>query len=146
MPAWPGGPCPQCGEDMPENVIHCRTCRTLLNSDLQPDTIEIPPFIPLQEIEAMVDAEPLGYYVGCPSCDQELRISRKYLGQRVQCKFCSAPFMFDLRLPRLSVPAFYVNCPHCREELRVASKYAGAKVACKHCAGKIQLVERAAVR
>lgn len=25
---WPGGPCPQCGDDMPAKVIHCQTCRT----------------------------------------------------------------------------------------------------------------------
>lgn len=131
-----------CGDEMPENMIHCRTCRALLNPDLEPDTVEIPPFIPLQEIESMIDAEAAGYYVGCPSCERELRINRKYLGERVQCKFCSAPFLFDLHLPRLVVPAFYVDCPHCGEELRVASKYGGAKVACKHCAGKIHLVER----
>ena len=127
---------------MPENVIHCRTCRALLNSDLEPDTIEVPPFLPLQEIEAMIDAEASGYYIGCPSCDRELRINRKYVGERVQCKFCTAPFLFDPHNSRMAVPAFYVDCPHCGEELRVASKYGGAKVACKHCAGKIHLVER----
>ena len=34
MPPWPGGPCPACGDEMPEKLIHCRNCRTLLNSDL----------------------------------------------------------------------------------------------------------------
>ena len=53
MPPWPGGPCPSCGEEMPERLIHCRTCRTLLNTDLDPDSVEIPAFVPLQEIETV---------------------------------------------------------------------------------------------
>ena len=38
MPAWPGGPCPNCGEDMPPNMVHCRECRTLLNPELERDS------------------------------------------------------------------------------------------------------------
>ena len=143
MPAWPGGPCPQCGEEMPPALVRCRTCRALLNPDLECDSVEIPEFVPLPEIAAMIEVEPAGFFILCPNCRQELRINRKYSGQRVQCKHCSAPFIFD---PSVSVPdvtAFYAECPYCQQELRAAHKYLGAKVACKHCGGHIHFVEQA---
>ena len=136
MPAWPGGPCPQCGENMPENLIHCQTCRALLNDELKADSVQIPEFIPLQEIESMVQLVLNGNYVLCSSCDKELRIHNKYIGQRVQCKFCKTPFTYD---EKVEVKAMYGHCPHCQEEVRAALKYSGMKVACKHCDGKIQL-------
>jgi len=136
MSAWPGGPCPQCGENMPENLIHCQTCRALLNDELKADSVQIPEFIPLQEIESMVQLVLNGNYVLCSSCDKELRIHNKYIGQRVQCKFCKTPFTYD---EKVEVKAMYGRCPHCQEEVRAALKYSGMKVACKHCDGKIQL-------
>jgi DNA-directed RNA polymerase subunit RPC12/RpoP len=142
MPAWPGGPCPNCGEVMPENLVHCRTCRTLLNSDLESDSVEIPQFIPLQEIASMVEVELSGYYVGCPHCRRELRVSGKYIDEKVQCKFCDSQFAMDFSNPALKMLAFYSTCPHCKEELRAAPKYMGMKVACKHCGGKIHFVDR----
>src|SRR5690606_13840844 len=84
-----------CGEHMPENLIHCQNCRALLNPELEADSVEIPAFIPLQEIEAVIDLEPAGLFVGCPHCDRELRIGRKYIGERVACKYCSGAFVFD---------------------------------------------------
>ena len=141
MPSWPGGPCPACGEEMPENLIHCQNCRALLNPELESDSVEIPPFIPLQEIEAMIDLEPTGVFVGCPHCDCGLRISLKYAGERVACKHCNQPFKFDPVDPALSLQAYFTNCPHCTEELRIAPKYLGMKLACKHCEGKIRFVE-----
>ena len=60
MPAWPGGPCPECGEVMPENLVHCQNCRALMNPDLKTDSVEIPEFIPLQEIGSMVEVKPKG--------------------------------------------------------------------------------------
>ena len=39
--AWQGGPCHQCGDDMPANLVHCQTCRALLNSELTEDSVEI---------------------------------------------------------------------------------------------------------
>ena len=138
MPAWPGGPCPECGDEMPPNLVHCQTCRALLNPDLEPDSIEIPAFQPLQEIECMVDVEPRGYYVSCPQCQQELRINRKYAGKKVQCKICGG--QFDLYLQSSRTLAFYAQCPHCDQELRAAMKYLGTKVACKRCHGHIQLI------
>lgn len=143
MPAWPGGPCPQCGEDMPAALVHCFNCRTLLNPDLQEDSVEIPAFVPLEEIEAMSEVEAAGYYVGCPKCHQELRVARKYVGQRVQCKFCKVPFALDLSDRAAQVQAFFAPCPECHEELRAAAKYMGQKVACKFCGAKIQFVARA---
>ena len=92
MPAWPGGPCPSCGDVMPKNVVRCQNCRTLLNSDLEPDIIEVPEFIPLQEIESMVEVELGGYYVACPHCKRELRVGGKYVDENVQCKFCESQF------------------------------------------------------
>lgn len=136
MPAWPGGPCPQCGDDMPENLIHCQTCRALLNDELKADSVQIPEFIPLQEIEDMVQLNLNGNYITCGACDKELRIHNKYIGQRVQCRFCQHAFTYD---EKVEVKAMYGRCPHCEEEVRAALKYSGMKVACKHCGGKIQL-------
>lgn len=140
MPAWPGGPCPKCGEDMPANLVHCQMCRALLNDDFDLSSVEIPTFVPLQEIATMFDVEPAGYYIACPSCHEELRINRKYVGQHVQCKHCHAPFDFT---PAALNGRYYVyaDCPHCSEELRAAQKYIGQRVACKHCGGQIRLIE-----
>ena len=141
MPAWPGGPCPECGEEMPAQLIHCMSCRALLNTDLEQDSVEIPAFVPLQEISCIIDLEPEGYYVGCPHCQRELRIHGKYVGQHVQCKFCRKPFEFAADGNRLARIAFYTDCPHCRKEIRAAQKYLGAKVACKFCDGAIHFVQ-----
>ncbi len=135
--AWPGGPCPQCGEDMPARVVHCRTCRALLNSELSEDSVEIPQFVPLPEILVIVAASPKGHYVLCPGCKEELRIHTKYKGLKVQCKHCSKSFNYDTGVV---VKAFYTPCPHCSSELRAAPKYMGYKVVCKHCSGHIQLM------
>lgn len=144
MPAWPGGPCPQCGEDMPENLIHCYNCRSLLNPDLQPDSVEVPKFIPLREIATMIEVEPVGLYVTCPACHKELRIHGKYVGQRVACKHCSKAFVLEPDRNGVEIAGLYTQCPHCSEELRIARKYLGQKVACKHCGGHIHFVEHAA--
>jgi uncharacterized protein (DUF983 family) len=128
---------------MPGNLVHCRTCRALLNTDLVADSVEIPEFIPLPEIEAMVEVELMGYYLACPHCKRELRVNAKYLDEKVQCKFCDSQFTMDFSNPKLSMEAFYCTCPHCQEELRAAPKYMGMKVACKHCGGKIHFVEHA---
>ncbi|MCA9041324.1 MAG: zinc ribbon domain-containing protein [Planctomycetaceae bacterium] len=141
MPAWPGGPCPNCGEDMPENLIHCQTCRALLNAELQFDSVEVPEFIPLAELESMVDASLEGYFVVCPECQQELRINRKYLGKKVQCKLCESPFVLKLDNGKVQSKAFFAKCPNCKNELRASHKYIGEKVACKFCGGKLQLTD-----
>lgn len=140
MPAWPGGPCPQCGEVMPENLIHCQSCRALLNEELDMDSVEIPEFIPLAEITAMVEVKAKGYYVLCPHCTQELRVNAKYLGLYVSCKICHAQYNLKLDSPELTVKAFFADCPECGEELRVSQKYMGQKVACKHCHARIHFV------
>ncbi len=141
MPAWPGGPCPTCGEDMPENLIHCFNCRTLLNDDLESDSVEIPKFIPLQEISVMMDVMPTGYYVACPHCHQELRVRRKYLGEDVVCKHCSGSFPFRLGSSGVSMRAFFATCPSCSHELKASAKYLGKKVLCKHCSGNLKFVD-----
>jgi transcription elongation factor Elf1 len=111
-----------------------------LNDDLTDDSVEIPMFIPLQEIESMVELKPQGFYIGCPHCKRELRINGKYVQQTVSCKFCSGQFQFDLANPLIETIAYYARCPHCENELRMGRKYAGLKVACKECGGKIQIV------
>ena len=142
MPPWPGGPCPVCGEDMPERMIHCRNCRAMLNTDLESDSIEIPKFVPLQEITSYITLPVRGYFIVCPSCQRELRINSKYSGKKVSCKHCNASFRFN---PDVEVqgelPQVYVNCPHCEERLRVARKYLGAKVACKGCKGELVVAD-----
>ncbi len=141
MPAWPGGPCPQCGDDMPQNLIHCRTCRQLLNLELEKDSVEVPTFVPLQEVESVVEITPVGLFVECAKCHQELKINRKYLGQRVQCKFCSADFKLDPTSNAVMGADSYSQCPHCQEQLRYSSKYVGSKVACRFCGGKVHIVK-----
>lgn len=140
MPAWPGGCCPNCGDEMPPNMIHCRTCRTLLNLDLERDSVEIPVFVPLQEVAAMIEIAPLGVFVDCPKCDQELKINSKYLGQRVQCKFCQIDFRLDPVAPLVCEADVYSKCPHCQQDLRFARKYVGVKVACRFCGGKLHVI------
>ena len=134
---WPGGPCPQCGDEMPARVVHCRTCRALLNSELTEDSVEIPVFVPLPEIPVIAAASPKGHYIVCPGCKQELRIHDKYKGKNVQCKHCQVSFTYD---SSVVIKAFYTPCPHCDNELRAAPKYMGNKVVCKHCSGHIQLM------
>lgn len=125
---------------MPKNLIHCQRCRALLNEDLDKSSVEIPAFVPLQEIDSMAQLAPAGYFVVCPHCKRELRINKKYLGQQVQCKLCQGQFRFELGSSEVRSPAFYTTCTFCNRELRVAHKYLGQKVACKHCGGKLELV------
>jgi Zn-finger nucleic acid-binding protein len=140
MPEWPGGPCYVCGEDMPARLVHCRSCRALLNSDLEEDSIEIPVFVPMQELECMAEMAPRGLFLECPHCKQELRINLKYSGEMVGCKHCSGRFLVDLTNPTLHVKACYGDCPHCEKELRISKKYTGIEVACKFCGGKLKMV------
>lgn len=125
---------------MPPKLIHCQVCRALLNPELESDSVEVPAFVPLREISAMVDVELRGYYVLCPICGRELRINRKYAGKPVACKHCNGRFTLDIEGPEVEVRAFYASCPHCQAELRAAPKYLGERVACKHCNGQIQFV------
>lgn len=141
MPAWPGGPCPECGEDMPQNLIHCRTCRYLLNPELKKDSVEIPAFVPLQEVESVIEITPQGLFVNCAHCHQELKINRKYVGQRVQCKFCNTDFRLDPLSQAVEDADSYSQCPHCEETLRFAPKYLGHKVACRFCQGKVRILK-----
>lgn len=144
MPAWPGGPCPQCGEDMPANLVHCQICRELLNEDLEHDTVEIPAFHPLKELSVRCDASPIGFFFQCHQCQKELRVHKKYLGKQVSCNFCKAPFFLDLDSGRSKSQGFYTACPHCHQELRIAHKYLGTTASCKFCHGHIQLLEKPA--
>ena len=140
MPAWPGGPCPECGEDMPANLVRCVTCRAMLNNDLKLRKSAVPVFAPLKEIGSVIESTPNGYYASCPNCQKELRIHGKYAGQNVACRFCNTQFQFQVEPLSSLVVAFYLDCPHCSRELKAAAKYLGAKVACKHCDGSIHFV------
>lgn len=142
MPPWPGGPCPVCGEDMPERLIHCRNCRAMLNSDFESDSIEIPAFVPLKEIAAHVTLPIRGYYIPCPSCQRELRINKQFVGRKVTCKHCQAGFRFRVDDPAVSSKlALYVYCPHCNERLRMSQKYLDVRIACKACKGELIVSE-----
>ena len=83
MPAWPGGPCPECGDEMPASLIRCASCRALLNQELSPRESFAPEFVPLQEVETVIDTPIAGYFVTCPRCQKELRINGRYAGQNV---------------------------------------------------------------
>jgi len=134
--AWPGGPCPKCGEDMPANLVHCMTCRAMLNSELKDDTIEIPKFVPLPEIKIMKTAKARGHYIRCSGCSEELRVNSKYVGERVSCRHCNHAFVYDESIERV---AMYSNCPHCSQEIRASMKFAGQNVSCRFCDGPIKL-------
>jgi hypothetical protein len=139
MPAWPGGACPECGEDVPALVVHCRNCRRLLNDDLDEDTVVEPAFVPLKEIAAVATVEPRGVYDECPACGRELRINRKYGGSVVRCKHCDASFTMSRQVgPVPGRVAYYADCPHCDRELRIGVKYLGQQVACKFCRGQLR--------
>lgn len=144
MAAWTGGPCPECGEEAPANMLRCMRCRAWLNPDLRRPEPPVPEFFPLPEVTAGTDAPRAaigGHYVVCPKCTRELRVADHYAGKSVGCRFCDAKF--DLSFGddgprRLGV---YVQCPHCRDELRAATKYVGREVICKHCDGRLRLGE-----
>ena len=141
MPAWPGGPCPTCGEEMPEAMVRCRNCRTLLNTDLEVNSVEMPEFVPLPELDSMAEIEPAGIFFPCPNCDKELKIAWKYVGERVACKFCQADFRLDATLAAVKQADVYSKCLHCAKDLRFDPKYVGQKVACRFCGGKL-LIQR----
>lgn len=126
---------------MPENLIRCRNCRTLLNTDLEPDSVEIPAFVPVQELESVLDVPARGYFVTCPHCDRELRINAKHRGSMVECNHCAGAFQFDFNNPRVEKLGVYVDCPHCTQRLRMATKYIGIKVACKFCSGRVRVID-----
>ena len=134
--AWPGGPCPGCGDDMPANVVHCMSCRAMLNSELRDDTVEIPVFVPLPEIKIMKIAKARGHYIRCEGCSEELRINSKYVGARVSCRHCDFTFEYTAEVERV---AMYSTCPHCSEEIRASTKFAGQNVACRFCEGPLRL-------
>lgn len=136
--AWPGGPCPQCGDDMPARLIHCRTCRALLNTELTEDSVEMPVFVPLPELAVISAAPPKGHYLECPGCHEELRVHAKYRGQKVQCKHCQQPFRYD---DTVVLTAMYTQCPHCQNEIRASAKYIGSKVSCRFCGGHLELLK-----
>ena len=134
--AWQGGPCRGCGDDMPANVVHCMSCRAMLNSELRDDTVEIPVFVPLPEIKIMKIAKARGHYIRCEGCSEELRINSKYVGARVSCRHCDFTFEYTAEVERV---AMYSTCPHCSEEIRASTKFAGQNVACRFCEGPLRL-------
>ncbi len=143
MPAWPGGPCPDCGEYAPASILRCRNCRKLLNEDLTPATIEKPEYRPLPEISSSLDVPMLGMYLSCPNCDRSLKIRNRYRGEQVRCKYCRASFTCDPTQPGIEVRAVYTDCPHCGERLKASAKYLNQKVACKYCEGQIRFLDPA---
>ncbi|MCA8986739.1 MAG: hypothetical protein KDA78_03815 [Planctomycetaceae bacterium] len=159
MPAWPGGPCPDCGDDMPPNLVTCQTCRALLNPDLEMNFVEIPEFIPLEEIseeemnkedvsssgnsESTSTQVPLvearGVYVYCSGCRSPLKVPTNFLGKNVSCKHCSGSLVISILPGLTNVQAAYVDCPHCNERIKAARQFLNRNVACKHCNGALNI-------
>ncbi len=142
MPAWPGGLCPECGDQMPARLIRCASCRALLNSELVPKEIEYPDFVPLREVLAVVDARVKGDFIRCPQCTRELRISVKFRSRRVSCRHCEHTFDLHIGGPTVKRIGVYAPCPHCTQELRAAERYIGVNVSCKFCNGAIRIVDQ----
>jgi len=159
MPSWPGGPCPECGDTMPPNLITCRTCRALLNSDLQQNYVDIPTFIPLEEIgseeqsssssiimQSELDLRPRilltpakGVYIVCPKCQQELKVPRQYLGANVQCNHCDNLFQATVNEDLEGIRGTYIDCPHCNRRVRASRELTNQNVQCNHCGGGIHI-------
>jgi len=134
MTAWPGGPCPKCGVEMPANVVRCRECHEILNKSLRSvSPAATPEYVPLPEITACPAAEIRGVYVSCPVCDRKLRINKRFRDKQVRCNFCNASFLLDLGQSVIEIQAYYAQCPHCRQELKASDKYLGQTVECKFC-------------
>src|SRR5262249_9883661 len=109
----------------------------------EPDSVEIPEFVPLQEIESAVDLPIRGYYILCPHCTRELRINRKFVGKRVTCKQCTGDFVlnFGEGAGKIEKVGVYGYCPHCSDRLGMPAKCLGIKVACKSCTGRLMAHE-----
>ena len=75
--------------------------------------------------------------ITCPKCSKELKIARKYFGERVACKFCEYDFRLDPALPAIKQADVYSKCPLCQKDLRFDPKYIGQKVQCRFCSGKL---------
>lgn len=146
MPAWPGGDCPECGEEMPANLVHCQMCRALLNPELERPEIEVPEFQPLREVnpnEEVKDVRfvrPQKFFVNCIRCQQELKIAARYLDHSVLCNFCDYPFDVEFHTTRLTLLGVETDCPHCNQTLRAANQYLGHTVACNFCTGKLSII------
>ncbi|MEM1062653.1 MAG: hypothetical protein AAF532_11785 [Planctomycetota bacterium] len=140
MAAWPGGPCPSCGNDVPPSMIRCCECRTLLNSDLEISDVKIPEYVPLPE----TDADPArtvtvrGFYSSCDSCGHTHRLRARYAGKRVRCKHCDAMMRTPADLSGTSqdgpkLAALYAACPDCDRPIDFAAVDVGATVFCQSC-------------
>ncbi|QDT18037.1 zinc ribbon domain-containing protein [Alienimonas californiensis] len=139
MPAWKGGPCPGCSEEVPPKVLRCPTCRTLLDPDLSAHEFDPPEFAPLAEVDGPAIVRPKAERTRCPGCGEELRIATKYAGVPVACKKCGEPMTAGDAERRVALLA---DCPHCLKEIRVGMKYVGQLVGCKLCGGELMVAER----
>ncbi|MDA1015218.1 MAG: STAS domain-containing protein, partial [Planctomycetota bacterium] len=137
MPAWPGGPCPKCGVDMPENQIRCSDCRTLLNTDLQVKEIAAASFSPLGELQSVAEFAPRSFSLNCPSCDGRIRLPASSRRRDVCCELCQHEFRFELTHVRFT--EITGNCPHCRVAQSISPNDLGETVACDKCGGRISL-------
>ena len=135
--AWPGGPCPNCGEDMPARLVRCRDCRELLNTGLVAREIEAPSHFDLVELDARADVPPRAERTRCPSCANTLKVALHYAGKRVACKHCGGQLTAGVPEAR---SAWVCDCPHCAKEVRVPANLAGELVGCKFCGGKLRVV------
>lgn len=135
MTAWPGGPCPKCGVEMPANVVRCRECQQILNTSLRtPAGIPTPEYVPLPEVTACPTSKIRGVYLSCPVCDRKLRINLQFRNKQVRCNFCDASFLLDLDDQSvIEIQVYFANCPHCKKELKASQKYLGQTVECKFC-------------
>ena len=125
--AWQGGPCPKCGDDMPANVVHCMTCRALLNTELTEDSVEIPAFVPLPEIREMKTAKARGHFVRCGGCQESSESTRNTWGR--QCSVGTATTVLNttkmsnvLRCmpPALIAPRKFVQAPSLSDRMSPA--------------------------
>lgn len=145
MPAWPGGPCPQCGVDVPAMMIRCTDCRALLNTDLALTDVKVPAFVPLPEVgeQPAPVATPRGFYTPCNACGRPQRLNARYAGSIVRCKNCDSmvatPSKLEAEEIDLRLLGLYAECPHCRERMTFSPERLGRTVTCRSCDGAVRL-------
>ncbi len=137
MPAWPGGPCPDCGDYMPPNLITCQTCRAMLNTDLQPVLVDVPKFIPLRELtpeEAARVASEDNTENGSHSSASPMTPFAVPQGTASAGPSVSAGTPTARNTRRIQGKGLYVSCPGCQQELKISAQFLDERVQCKFCA------------
>ncbi|MEZ6061264.1 MAG: STAS domain-containing protein [Planctomycetaceae bacterium] len=127
----------------PEEVVEIMQV-TKLNTLIHVNEIQLPPAAEPSSVSTAENADGAkraaveGYFVPCPKCSCEQRISKHQLGHEVKCGDCHRDF--HVTAEELQSAAYlFLDCPHCHRELRCARKYVSRPVACNFCDGVLEI-------